>query len=60
MRAAILVLALLFIAMLAALTVVDIVHNGVTALDVVAILILVLFSTGIVGALRQPPPPPPD
>ena len=56
MRVVILTIALLFIAMLAALTVLDIVHNGVTALDVVAILILVLFTTGIVGALRSPPP----
>jgi hypothetical protein len=24
------------------------------------VLILALFATGIVGALRQPPPPPPD
>jgi len=55
-RVVILTIALLFIAMLAALTVLDIVHNGVTALDVVAILILVLFTTGIVGALRSPPP----
>jgi hypothetical protein len=54
-RTAILIVALLFIAMLAALTVVDIVHYGVTALDVVAVLILVLFTTGIVGALRQRP-----
>ncbi len=50
------ILALAFIAMLAALTVLDIVHYGVSALDVVAILILVLFTTGILGALRHPPP----
>jgi hypothetical protein len=56
MRTAILTIALLFITMLAALTVLDIVHYGVTALDIVAVLILVLFTTGIVGALRSPPP----
>ena len=56
MRSAVLTIALLFIAMLAALTVLDIVHYGVTALDVIAILILVLFCTGIVGALRHRPP----
>jgi hypothetical protein len=56
LRGAVLTIALLFIAMLAALTVVDIVHYGVTALDVIAILILILFSTGIVGALRHRPP----
>lgn len=55
MRTVVLTIALLFIAMLTALTVLDIVHYGVTALDVVAILILVLFTTGIVGALRSPP-----
>ncbi len=57
MRTAILIVAILFIAMLAALTVVDVIHYGVSALDVVAVLILVLFGTGIVGALRHPPPP---
>jgi hypothetical protein len=56
LRGVVLTIALLFIAMLAALTVVDIVHYGVTALDVIAILILILFSTGIVGALRHRPP----
>ena len=55
-RTILLVLALAFIAVLAALTAVDISHYGVTALDVLAILILVLFSTGIVGALRHRPP----
>lgn len=57
MRTALLITALLFIALVAVLTVVDIVHYGVTTLDVLAVLILVLFSTGIVGALRQRPPP---
>jgi hypothetical protein len=56
-RTAILIVAILFIAMLAALTVVDVIHYGVSALDVVAVLILVLLGTGIVGALRHPPPP---
>ena len=56
MRIVILIIALLFIAMLAALTVLDIIHNGVSVLDVVSILILFLFTTGIVGALRTPPP----
>jgi len=55
-RTAILIVAILFIALLAALTVVDVIHYGVSALDVVAVLILVLFATGIVGALRHPPP----
>ncbi len=55
MRAAVLTIALLFIAALTALTVLDIVHYGLTALDVIAFLVLLLFMTGIVGALRQPP-----
>lgn len=56
MRTAVLIVALLFIAMLAALTVLDVIHYGVSPLDVVAVLILVLFATGIIGALRTPPP----
>ena len=56
MRVTVLTLALLFIVLLAALTVADIANNGLTALDVVAGLILVLFSIGVVGALRNPPP----
>jgi hypothetical protein len=57
MRQIVLVISLLFIALIATLTVLDVIHNGINALDVVAILILALFTTGIVGALRQPPPP---
>jgi hypothetical protein len=57
MRQIVLAVSLLFIAFLAVLTVLDVVHNGVNALDAVAILILALFTTGIVGALRHPPPP---
>jgi hypothetical protein len=56
MRAVVLTVALLFIALLGALTIADIVHNGLTALDVIAALILLLFTIGIVGALRNPPP----
>jgi hypothetical protein len=56
MRIAILIVSLLFIGLMAALTVLDIIHNGVNLLDAVAIGILALFVTGIVGALRQPPP----
>jgi hypothetical protein len=55
-RVTVLTLALLFIVLLAALTVADIANNGLTALDVVAVLILVLFSVGVLGALRNPPP----
>jgi hypothetical protein len=55
LRLAILTIALVFIAGLGALTVIDMVRYGVSAVDVLAILVLVLFTTGIVGALRQPP-----
>jgi len=56
MRQIVLVLAVLFMALLAGLTVLDAIHNGINALDAVAILILALFATGIVGALRHRPP----
>jgi hypothetical protein len=54
-RLVVLTLALLFIGALAALTVVDFVRNGVSALGVLAVMIIVLFLIGIVGALRHPP-----
>jgi hypothetical protein len=55
-RAAVLTLALLFIVLLGALTVVDIADNGLTPLDIVSLLILLLFSIAVVGAVRNPPP----
>jgi hypothetical protein len=54
-RRVILIVTLAFIGLLATLTVLDFIHNGVNALGVISILILVLFSIGIVGALRNPP-----
>jgi NADH:ubiquinone oxidoreductase subunit 6 (subunit J) len=55
MRIPVLVIALLFIAGLGVLTGIDIARYGLTVLSVLAILVLVLFMIGIVGALRQPP-----
>jgi hypothetical protein len=55
MRVPVLVIALLFIVGLGVLTGIDIAHYGVTVLSVLAILVLVLFMIGIVGALREPP-----
>jgi hypothetical protein len=55
MRFVILIVVLLFIAALGVLTARDISQNGATPLDVVAIVVLVLFTTGIVGALLHPP-----
>jgi hypothetical protein len=54
-RIGVLTIALVFIGALAVLTVLDFVHYGVTLIGVLAVLILVLFMTGIVGALREPP-----
>jgi hypothetical protein len=38
------------------LTVLDMIHNGVTWLDVLALLVTLLFATGILGSLWQMPP----
>lgn len=55
MRAAVFAIALVFIVLLAYLTIVDFVHHGVTAIGVLAVMIVLLFSIGIIGALRHPP-----
>jgi NADH:ubiquinone oxidoreductase subunit 6 (subunit J) len=55
LRIAVLTIVLLFIAGLGVLTGLDLARNGVTIVGILAILILVLFMVGIVGALRQPP-----
>ena len=55
-RAVILGTALLFIGILAALTVYVAVTSGVSVLTLVALLVLGLFATGIVGALARRPP----
>jgi hypothetical protein len=55
MRHTVLAIAVVFIALLTYLTVVNLIHHGVSAAGILAILIIVLFSIGIVGALRHPP-----
>jgi hypothetical protein len=55
-RIVILIIALVFIGLLGALTVRDIIQYGVTPVSVLAVVVLTLFCTGIVGALRHPPP----
>ncbi len=55
MRILVLTITLVFIVVLGALTISDFVNNGVTVVGILAVLILVLFAVGIVGALRQPP-----
>jgi len=55
LRQAVFTVALVFIVALAVLTVRDIRVHGATPVDVLAIIVLVLFTTGIVGALLHPP-----
>jgi hypothetical protein len=54
-RLAVFTVALLFIVAFAVLTVRDIRIHGATPVDVLAVVILVVFATGIVGALLHPP-----
>lgn len=55
MRAAILLVALAFTALLASLTVAAAIESGPDPLTVLAFLVVALFLVGIVGALRHPP-----
>jgi hypothetical protein len=55
LRLAVFTVALLFIVALGVLTVRDIRLHGATPVDVLAIAVLVLFTTGIVGAFLHPP-----
>ena len=56
MRFVLLVLVVAFGSLIGVLTVLDIVHqHSVSWLDVLSILIVILFSTGIVGALLHKP-----
>jgi hypothetical protein len=54
-RLAVFTVALLFIVAFAVLTVRDIQTHGATPVGVLAIVILVVFATGVVGALLHPP-----
>lgn len=55
MRFVVLVIVVVFTVFIGVLTALDIARHGVTWLDVLSILIVILFGTGIVGALLQPP-----
>jgi hypothetical protein len=55
MRFLVLAVVVVFIAGIGGLTVRDIAVNGLTWLDVLALLIVLLFATGIVGALLHRP-----
>jgi carbon starvation protein CstA len=55
MREPILAIVLVFIAVLAALTIQALVQSGPDILTVFSLLVLALFGFGVVGALRHPP-----
>jgi hypothetical protein len=55
MRLAVLTLALLFVGALGALTVRDIHMHGLTPVGVLAVIIVVVFAIGVIGALLHPP-----
>ncbi len=55
-RAALLGSALLFVAILAALTVLAALDGGINVLTLVSLLVLALLGVGVVGAMRAPPP----
>ena len=55
MREPMLAIALVFIAVLAGLTVHALVEGGPDILTVLSLLVLALFGFGVVGALRHPP-----
>jgi len=55
MRFVVLILVVAFTVLIGVLTALDMIRHGVNWLDVLAILIVVLFGTGIVGSLLHPP-----
>jgi hypothetical protein len=53
LRIALLVVTAVFTGLIGVLTVLDMIHNGVTWLDVLALLVTLLFATGIIGSLWE-------
>jgi hypothetical protein len=53
LRIVLLVVTVAFIGFIGVETVLDMVHNGVTWLDVLALLVTLLFATGIIGSLWE-------
>ena len=53
MRIGLLLITIVFTAFIAVTTVLDMIHNGVSWLDVLALLVVLLFATGICGALWE-------
>jgi hypothetical protein len=55
LRLLVLTIVLLFIGAMGALTVRDIHTHGLTTVSVLAVIIVVVFTIGIIGALLHPP-----
>ena len=55
MRQPILAIVLVFIGLLAALTIHALIQGGPDILTVLSLLVLAMFGFGVVGALRHPP-----
>jgi hypothetical protein len=53
MRIVLLVVTAVFTGLIGTLTVLDMIHHGVTWLDVLALLVTLLFATGILGSLWE-------
>ena len=53
LRIVLLVVTVVFTGLIGTLTVLDIVDHGVTWLDVLALLVVALFATGIIGSLWE-------
>ena len=53
LRIVLLVVTAVFTGLIGVLTVLDMIHNGVTWLDVLALLVTLLFATGILGSLWE-------
>ena len=52
-RIVLLVVTVVFTALIGVATVLDMIHHGVSWLDVLALLVVALFATGIVGSLWE-------
>jgi hypothetical protein len=53
LRIVLLVVTAVFTGLIGTLTVLDMIHNGVTWLDVLALMVTLLFATGILGSLWE-------
>ena len=53
LRIVLLVVTAAFVGFIGVVTVLDMIHHGVTWLDVLALLVTLLFATGILGSLWE-------